>query len=64
MYPPGMPDIYTNRHGPLPQQGHRYMNVGQAHMRRMEAPSGPIFPSKNKRSCMLFFLFSCTTCVF
>ncbi|XP_066928240.1 CREB-regulated transcription coactivator 3-like [Clytia hemisphaerica] len=50
MYPPGMPDIYTNRHGPLPQQGHRYMNVGQAHMRRMEPPSGPIFPSKNKRS--------------
>lgn len=53
MYPPAMPDIYGNRH-PLPQQGHRYMNVGQAHMRRMETPSGPIFPSKNKRSCKYF----------
>ena len=52
MYPPPMQDIYGNRHSQLQHQGHRYMNVGQAHMRRMETPSGPIYPSKNKRSCV------------
>lgn len=48
---PHMGDIYGNRPIHHPQQSHGYVGhgVAQGHLRRMD-PSGPIYPSKNKRS--------------